>query len=193
MLSCWQEDSAQRPTFHILKSNFSDILASSGSNTYIDFSIDPNKLYYKTEEETEVLPSIHLPHPSPRNDKRRLNIFSGGSFEAVSLKKTSSSPQESPRLKKQTNKAITHSPSLEKFPSGQTLSFNHSDDKRPKSMMVLKHSCEQEKRIKSGVDQDKSSETDDRYVQDPSALLGIPNTGLETSHDRLDQKSAGRS
>ena len=192
MISCWQEDSRQRPSFHVLKSKFNDILASHGSNAYVDFCIDPNKLYYKTDEECDIPSSMHLLHPSPRVDRKSKNISPAGSFEAVSLRRTSSSPQDSPRMKRQSSKVVTHSPSAERFFSGQIPSMNHGEDRRPSSMMLLKHSYKDEKRRKSGLDQDKDKEGDDRYVKDPSALLGVPNAllGGEASHDGH-RKTAG--
>lgn len=62
-------------------------------------------------------------------------------------------------------------------------------------MLLLKPSYEQERRRKSGLDQDQSKETDDRYVKDPSALLGVPTFtfggNLEVNHDGQDRRTGG--
>ena len=54
MLSCWSEDQSQRPTFHTLKSRFNDILLSMGSESYIDFNIDPEKLCFKEDDLLDI-------------------------------------------------------------------------------------------------------------------------------------------
>ena len=187
MLSCWQEDSAQRPTFQVLKSNFNDILASHGSDAYVDFCIDPNQLYYNTEEEPEAPPSINLIHSSTTIDKSK-DVSSVRSFEAFALRKTTSAPEDSPRLKRQPNERVTHYPSVEKFPSDQHPS---KDDRRPNSMMLLQHNYEQKKFKVSGIDKDKlDKDEDDRYVRNPSATFDIPNAlfgrGAGASQDSCD-------
>jgi len=192
MLSCWQENSSQRPTFNALKLKFNDILSSHGSNTYVDFCIDPNQLCYKKEDDTDVLPSYkNLLHPLLGSDRRSKAISScGSSLEAVSTINASASPQGSPRLGSrangdiQPNGVVAKSPSMEKLSIGLLQLPKPRGDKRPNSMMLLKQSQEYGQsgnNSRSGVDLHKASGSDDdRYVKDPSAFLNVPQLQLHS-------------
>ncbi len=181
MLSCWQENSRQRPSFHSLKLKFNDILASKGSDTYVDFCIDPNKLYYKTDDDSNVPATRNFLRPSPsykrRSKKMSPKMSPNGSFEGISITKTSPSPHASPR-ERRFSKNLTPYVSMDKVSSSQPHNLNMRRDERPRSMMVLKPEQDQQKRRKSGHDQDVHNAEDDRYVQEPSLLFGVPNAML---------------
>ena len=189
MLSCWQESPSQRPTFNSLKLKFNDILSSHGSNTYVDFCIDPNQLCYKNEEDTDIPPAYkNLLHPAMGNDRRSKANSPAGSLEAVSIRKASASPQGSPRLgNSRPNGLVAKSPSMEKLSTGNLQLPKRSGDRRPNSMMLLKQNQECEHRRRSGIDQHNSGSEDDRYVRDPSAFLNVPQLSLhsgEVAHGR---------
>ncbi len=53
MLSCWKENVPDQPSFADLQEMFDSMLAQD--NPYINFSIDPNKLYYNIDAEENDL------------------------------------------------------------------------------------------------------------------------------------------
>lgn len=202
MLSCWQEDVTKRPTFNVLKSKFDGIL-SQGSQTYVDFSINPDKLCYTMEGDESDFPKSNglLRTPSPRNEGPKLP--NSRSCELVSC---DLSPQGSPnyhqrQLVHANGKAgFTHSPSAERLQPGaastQLFPVDNEQSKRPSSMFLLPHYShgqgsgkKLEKLKKEGEEEERR---DDRYVRDPSALLAFPNkSDCEIDRKEQDQRIAG--
>ena len=188
MLSCWQENPSQRPTFNTLNLKFNDILSSHGSNTYVDFCIDPNHLYYKKEEDTDIPPAYkNLLHPAVGNDRRSKTNFPAGFLEAASITSASPSPREVSPIH-----GFTKSHSMDKLLIENLQPLKPGKDRRPKSMMLLKHNLEHEHCKRSGIDNRKDGSEDDRYVRDPSALLNVPQLqphgGRRLMEDRVLQK-----
>ncbi len=174
MLSCWQEKPNQRPSFQTLKIKFNNILASKGEDAYVDLCIDPNKSYYKTENETDIPPSRNRLQPSLSYKRKSKKVSPNGSFEGITISKTSPSPQASPRIS-HFQKNVSPTPSMDKALVSQPQNLNQRQNGRPSSMVGFKKKQNEEERRKSGLDQDLGKNDDERYVQDPSTLLEMRN------------------
>ena len=156
MLSCWQEEVGNRPTFCALKTKFNDILLSQGSSNYVDFTIDPKKAYYNMEDD-----ELHASDPiglcilsSPRPN-RSLTVPSRVSCTSHTSQNGVDPRQQNPNISLSAEKIQSSSIGRQVIPE------------RPSSMFIQRHSHVQETCRKSEEPKWEHNVENDRYVEDP--------------------------
>ncbi len=161
MLACWQEDAGCRPTFSTLKGKFNQILLSKGSSNYVDFTVDPKKDYYNTEDEER---GSHL-MPSSVVANSNLTIPNQRSYTAQTLQEAVSPLHGGcGQAKNKPNLSL----SAERIQKGDRNPTNE----RPSSMFLQAHSRAPETCRRSAEPPPTSpSGGNDRYVREPKLLL----------------------
>ena len=132
MLSCWNENVPQRPSFAKLQTTLDKMLEIEVNNPYIDFSINPNSLCYQVADENEPANGL-LQITQPGANKRNSRLGSGLSMN-ISRSSSKSLLPESPT----SSLGGCTSPTLEK-PHG--IAFEEEESgagRRPRSMMLLR-------------------------------------------------------
>lgn len=141
MLSCWNEDVTKRPSFKHLQTTLDRLLAAKSSNTYIDFSINPENLCYQVADEEGPSTRNNFLNAETRASKRRSRMSNRPASNASSNVSPSPSgtclEEISPPQPGATHRgARTPSPTMEKMLASKSLDVAEGS-RRPRSMMLL--------------------------------------------------------
>ncbi len=166
MLSCWKENVPDRPAFADLQEMFDSMLEQD--NPYINFSIDPDKLYYNIDAE--------------ENNLDTAEVFEATEIQTDNLLAESDAPgltnvllpvQNQKQADAHSPSRILENPRTRSF-SGQPLPLDkRCIEDRPHSMVQFQ------------IRYDTAISEEERYVQDPSltSVMVVPSDCFPPSCD----------